>query len=356
MVTVSLCMIVRNEEHVLARCLDSVKDAMDEIIIVDTGSEDRTKEIAGSYTEKIYDFVWADDFAAARNAAFSRAEMEYCMWVDADDIMSGDALEQLIRWKTETDGTADVVMMKYVAGVDEEGNETFCYYRERLLKRACGFRWKGRVHEAIEPTGTVEYQNICVEHRSRKKKYGDRNLRIYEKMKEEGEIFSTRDLFYYARELYYHRRYEEAVGCFLFFLKREDAFSENLVEACRYMAGALAELGKGKEALGFLYQGLSYRVPGGELCCDIGRYFMDCQMWEQAAFWYEAALHSRKKERAGGFVEEEAYGYVPAVQLCVCYSRMGEQKKAYECHKLSGQYKPYGKEYLKNEEYFRNME
>ena len=65
MISISLCMIVRDEEKVLGRCLDSVRELADEIIIVDTGSRDRTKEIAGKYTDKIYDFRWEDDFSAA---------------------------------------------------------------------------------------------------------------------------------------------------------------------------------------------------------------------------------------------------------------------------------------------------
>ena len=66
MITISLCMIVKNEEAILARCLDSVADLMDEIIIVDTGSDDRTKEIARRYTDQVSDYVWEDDFADAR--------------------------------------------------------------------------------------------------------------------------------------------------------------------------------------------------------------------------------------------------------------------------------------------------
>ena len=65
MYSVSLCMIVKNEEAVIGRCLESVQGMVDEIIIVDTGSEDRTKEIVERYTDKIYDFSWRDDFAAA---------------------------------------------------------------------------------------------------------------------------------------------------------------------------------------------------------------------------------------------------------------------------------------------------
>ena len=87
MVSVSLCMIVKNEEDVLERCLESAADLVDEIIIVDTGSTDRTKEIAARFTDQIYDFPWCDDFAAARNESFSHASMDYCMWLDADDVL-----------------------------------------------------------------------------------------------------------------------------------------------------------------------------------------------------------------------------------------------------------------------------
>lgn len=86
MATISLCMIVKNEEKVLARCLDSVKPAVDEIVILDTGSTDATKDVAARYTDRIYDFPWVDDFSAARNASFAKASMTFTMWLDADDV------------------------------------------------------------------------------------------------------------------------------------------------------------------------------------------------------------------------------------------------------------------------------
>ena len=67
MVTISLCMIVKNEEAVLRRCLDSLADIADEIIIADTGSTDHTKDIALEYTCNVYDYKWTGDFASARN-------------------------------------------------------------------------------------------------------------------------------------------------------------------------------------------------------------------------------------------------------------------------------------------------
>ena len=72
MISISLCMIVKNEEDVLERCLESVKLIADEIIIVDTGSTDKTKEIACKFTNKLYNFEWIDDFAAAKSYIHSK--------------------------------------------------------------------------------------------------------------------------------------------------------------------------------------------------------------------------------------------------------------------------------------------
>ena len=87
MATISLCMIVKNEEAVLGRCLDSAAGLVDEIVVVDTGSTDATREIATRYADRVCEFAWIDDFAAARNFAFAQASMEYCMWLDADDVI-----------------------------------------------------------------------------------------------------------------------------------------------------------------------------------------------------------------------------------------------------------------------------
>lgn len=352
MVTISLCMIVKDEEAVLGRCLDSVRDAADEIVIVDTGSRDRTKEIAQAYTDKIYDFPWQEDFAAARNFSFSVAVMDYCMWLDADDILRHCERDKLLAWKREADKSVDAVMLKYVAAVDEEGRPTFSYYRERLLKRSRGFRFEGCVHEAVTVFGKIEYLDISVEHHKEKAGDSDRNLRIYQSMKDKGAKFGPRDVFYFARELYYHMRYVEAVDKFREFLNFREAFVENQVEACRMAAYCCYKLGQEKEALDFLLQGLCYRVPAGELCCDLGKHFADRRQWEQAAFWYEAALRTPKKEQAGGFMSEECYGYLPCVQLSVCYYRLGDFDRARNYHEAAGKWKPYGKEYLQNRAYF----
>ena len=93
--SVSLTMIVRDEEENLARCLGSVRGLFDEIVVVDTGSVDRTKEIAREFGARVFDFVWIDDFAAARNEALAHATGDYAFWLDADDVVEPDEKEKL---------------------------------------------------------------------------------------------------------------------------------------------------------------------------------------------------------------------------------------------------------------------
>ena len=92
-------------------------------------------------------------------------------------------------------------------------------------------------------------------------------------------------------------------------------------------------------ALEFLYRGLTYRTPSGELCCDIGKHFFDRKKWEQAVFWYRNALQVSENAKTGGFVEKECYGYIPCIQLSVCWYYLGDIEKAFQYHCQAGTYK-----------------
>ena len=120
---VSLCMIVKNEEEVLSRCLDSVKAFTDEIVIVDTGSTDGTRKIAADYTDRVFSFTWIDDFAAARNYAFSQATGDYLLWLDADDFVSPDNAKKFLALRERlADEQPDMVFLPYDTAFDANGN------------------------------------------------------------------------------------------------------------------------------------------------------------------------------------------------------------------------------------------
>ena len=235
MITISLCMIVRDEEAVLGRCLDSVAPYVDEIVVVDTGSSDRTKEIARQYGANVYDFEWIDDFAAARNFAFSRATMDYILWLDADDYLKPEDGGRLADLKRTLDPAYNAVTMPYILSTDESGKPSFSLRRHRLVRRSCRFRWIGAVHEYLEVRGPVFHSDVCVTH-AKEKPYTDRNLRIYRARQSRGEAFSPRDLYYFANELRDHGLYEEACDYYERFLHTGRGWVEDNIQACLKLA------------------------------------------------------------------------------------------------------------------------
>lgn len=232
---ISLCIIARNEESVLGRCLDSVADLVDEIILVDTGSTDRTKAAAAEYAAKIYDFPWCDDFSAARNFAVSQAVGDYWMWLDADDVIEGENHEKLRRILEHPD--ADVVFLPYWLSFDESGAPQMVSQRERIFRRSGGYQFTGAVHEAVVPHGRLRYGDAAVSHRKLRPGDPDRNLHIYQQKLRRGESFSPREQYYYARELCDHGAYRAALPVLERFLEEGSGWAPDCIGACLLCAG-----------------------------------------------------------------------------------------------------------------------
>ncbi len=351
MATLSLCMIVRDEEAVLGRCLDCIAEIADEIIIVDTGSQDCTKQIARKYTDQIYDFPWNDNFSDARNFSFSKASCDYLMWLDADDVLDSENQQKLSELKQNL--SADAVMMPYHVAFDAENRPTYTYYRERILKRARHFRWEGAVHEAIAVSGTVLYADIAVQHRKLLVHDPDRNLRIFEKLLAQNIPLCTREKFYFANELYYHQQYHRAVKFYLDFLSQPDGWRENQIDACQKLANCYLSLHQEDNALSWLFHSFLYDQPRAEICCDIGKIQMLRQNWEDAVFWYETALHAPFPDEAGGFSVPDCHDYIPCLQLCVCYDKLRNFSRAKAYNDRAGRIKPKDAAFLFNQKYFR---
>ena len=352
----SLCMIVRDEEAVLARCLDSVAGVFDEIVILDTGSRDRTREIAARYTSRVFDFVWEDDFAAARNASFARAEMEYCMWLDADDYLLPDDRAALLRLKEELPAGTDVVMLRTQTGLDGAGRPACSYYRERLIRNLRRPLWRGFVHEAVAPFGQVLYRDIAITHQKAGPGDPGRNLRIYEQKRRQGEAFDARAEFYYGRELFDHRQYARAAQQLERALARPDLWRENAIDACRLLAECRRALGEEDAVLPALCRSFRYDRPRAEICCEIGRFLMERGGCAAAAYWYEQALSTPRDDQNGGFVLPDCYGYLPAIQLCVCCDRLGDRAAARRYNDLAGRFWPDSPAYRYNLAYFAGTE
>ncbi|WP_050613737.1 tetratricopeptide repeat-containing glycosyltransferase family 2 protein [Bacillus testis] len=357
MISVSLCMIVKNEEAVLARCLDSVKDLVDEIIIVDTGSTDETKRIAQNYTDNIYDFVWVDSFAEARNFAFSKATKEYTLWLDADDVILKEDQEKIKRLKETLDTSYDSVQMVYVLATDENGIPVSSLSRNRLVKTARQYKWIGAVHEFLDVSGPIFHSDICITHRSAKTTKSDRNLRIYEKQLKDGHEFSPRDLYYFGNECMDHGLFERAVENYRSFLDTKRGWVEDCIRACDQAAEALLQLGRKKEAEAYILESFTYDLPRASLCFKFGYLRLQEKKYEQAIYWYKQAAESdpERVKATGAFINYAYYTWLPHLQLCVCYDAIGKIEQAYYHNEIARLYQPNNASILNNKQYLENV-
>ena len=140
----SVCLIVRNEEQFLGRCLDSVRGLANQIVVVDTGSTDRTVEIARAHGAQVHSFTWCDDFSAARNVALEHANGDWVLALDADEEMPPDQHDAL-RKHLLAEAVISWRLPIRDAGREEEGQS----YVPRLFRNAPGLYYTGRIHEQV---------------------------------------------------------------------------------------------------------------------------------------------------------------------------------------------------------------
>ncbi|GEM_PF-727315 len=140
----TVCLITKNEEQFIGQCLDSVKSVADQIVVMDTGSSDRTVEIAKGRGAGIHHFEWCDDFSAARNAALEHATGDWVLVLDADEVLSPDSISELKK-SLKTKNAIGWRLPIIDDGREAEG----CNYVARLFRNAPGLFYVCRVHEQV---------------------------------------------------------------------------------------------------------------------------------------------------------------------------------------------------------------
>jgi glycosyltransferase involved in cell wall biosynthesis len=339
LISVSLCMIVKDEEASIGRCLESVHDLVDEINIVDTGSTDRTKEIVSRYTDRIFDFAWIRDFAAARNFSFAQATREYIFWLDADDYLQEKDREAFRKLKETLDPRFDAVVMDYVVSRDPYGRAQLITRRNRLVKRANGFQWKYPIHEILVVQGEIFLSSVEVTHEPLKTKEKKRNLSILEEDIARNGL-TRRSHYYFANELMDNGRLEEAADCFASFLEGEVENFEDHIAACGNLAHLYHARGDDARELHYLFKTFEYDVPRADYCCRIALWFELHGKYRQAIFWYELALKQELPNDYFGLMNKICWTWAPHVQLAICYAKLGQLEKAYEHNEKALGYMP----------------
>jgi tetratricopeptide (TPR) repeat protein len=162
----SVCLITKNEERFLGQCLESVRELASQIVVVDTGSTDSTRDIATRHGAEVHAFDWCEDFSAARNAALERATGDWVLFLDADEELLPDQRKKLLMLLEDRSAIAFRLPM-----IDEGHEEEGVSYVPRLFRNAPGLFHVGRVHEQVFSSVEVRRQEWGLEN-----KFGDATL------------------------------------------------------------------------------------------------------------------------------------------------------------------------------------
>jgi len=341
MPTISLCMIVKNEEDIIQRCLDSVQEVCDEIIIVDTGSVDATFEKLKKYPQiKLHHFEWVYDFGAARRESFKHATKELILWLDADDIIYPKDLEILKQIKnTPLDQLPDCLLSKYQYSHDDHGNVILSHYRERILKRSTNPTWKYKIHECVPLTQFKTTDRTPFEvHHFRTEDTSERNLTILKRCIHDPEENCARYEFYYGKECADRGKNKQAKHYLQKYLKHWDYY-EDAYFATYKLAMLYFDENK-EETLKLCFDALKLDQRRAEVFCLLGLLYISEKRWDFARFWYETALLMPQPDSTLGFFDLDYYNFIPHSQLTFVYANIGDNKKAFEHVKKALKYRP----------------
>ena len=320
MVTISLVMIVKNEEKILRRCLDCVKNLVDEIIIVDTGSTDGTREIAKEYTDKIYDFKWVDDFAAARNFAFSKASMDYIYSCDADEVIDDANRMRFMSLKSALVPEVEIVQMHYVEKSGSSVLNAKSEYRPKLYKRLRNFTWIEPIHETVRIDPVVFDSDVEIFHMP-ETLHSKRDFSIFEKTYNKDKYLSDNLINMYAKELLKcgdKSDFENASKIFESILINQKVNEEQLCKLSCILAKASRLMGNDSSFLKYTTKVL-VSSPCSEICLELGEYFLEHDDNEEAIVWFYNAAYETEP-----VLDIMSQGKAPRLGLAQCYANIAE--------------------------------
>lgn len=324
MITISACLIVKNEEAVLERGLKSLQGIYDELIIVDTGSTDRTKEIAANYTDKIYDYVWQDDFAAARNYLFSKAGMEYIYVADADEVLQPEEREKFLKLKQVLLPEIEIVQMQYANQLAY--NTTYNYdveYRPKLYKRLRSFVWKDAVHESVSLEPVIYDSDIVVSH-CPMEAHGARDFRIFQKVIQREGNLSKKLRMMYARELFIAGQENDFLEAYPYFQKRmeEASMKEELCQIYPVLMHCARVQKDCMAMLTYSTKALAGEAAGSECCYELGEFYYQAGLYQEATIWFYNAAFECESELYLKYQRE-----YPLQRLADCYEKLGMEQE-----------------------------
>lgn len=302
--SISAVLIVRNEAPRLRACIESIRAHVDQIVIVDTGSDDGTDELAEELADVFGRFTWTDNFADARNHANSLATCDWTIWVDGDDVIRG--AEHLRGHAARVDAlrgdSPAMLLMPYEYQRDDQGNVVTLQRRERMYRPREAFKWAEPVHEVLTPIApgcqTHHADDVVFEHhREDKAAAPGRNLEILRRHYDAG-YQSTRSLYYLGLEYGHIGDTGQAIAFLRRYVGQSQWDDEHALAACA-ISRHYCTLGDYREALSWAWEGMTAREGWFEPLYAAGRAFyflaqrggpMERRDWERSAYYLDLAV------------------------------------------------------------------
>ena len=292
---ISLCVIAKNEEQNIRRCLDSVKKAVDEIIVVDTGSTDDTASIALACGAKVYHFPWNGNFSDARNASLDHAGGDWVLYLDADEELAGEESRGGLR-RAVKDDSVEGYFLKIINYLGAEGHiESHQDVVFRLFRNRREYRFQGAIHEQVAEA--IKEKNVSAVFRLAEgvliNHYGyldssvdsrdkiNRNLGIIAKEMER-EPGSRELRFYCGVELYRAGRYIEAARELSVAAEGIDVDTIYLPKLVRYIIMAYQAAGEPEKALRTALGSMDFFPYYADLYYYAGRMYMELKNYVSA--------------------------------------------------------------------------
>jgi glycosyltransferase involved in cell wall biosynthesis len=338
---ISICIIVKNDEENLRRCLEHLKLYPYEIVVVDTGSIDQTIAVAHEYTDKVYDFTWCNDFSAARNYAIGKASNQYILMIDSDEFVENldqDELEALIRKFPDQVGR----IHRFNIFTRNETEFTGHEYVNRLFDKE-RFEYAGKIHEQIVLKNDKNYRTyplpIDVYHNGyngsfdQRKQKAERNIKLLLDMQQENPEDSY-ILYQLGKSYYFQEDYHRAVDFFSKALEYDlDPRLEYVIDMVESYGYALINAGHRSEALGLesVYQEF-------ESSADFV-YMMGFVYMENALF-NEAIREYLKATKYAECKVEGVNSYLAFYNIGVIYECLGKTQEALGFYEKCKGYQP----------------
>lgn len=325
---------MKNEESNIPQLIKSVEGCFDEIIFTDTGSTDKSVEIAQSLGIRVEHFKWCDDFAAARNYSFSHAKTDFVMWLDLDDVLVNP--EGFKNFRDDAMGLGDYWIANYHYTSDKIGKPLCTFARERVFRVSKGSIWKYFVHEGVMPIQPIQMQFSPVWAVKHMRTDADmakdkaRNLQIFER---HGKDLDARMTYYYGKELFEQGKPVDAIIQLGKSLSKEnDLQLHDRILAMQYLCYAYIQTNQLEQAIGIANTGLMLAPNRAEFYSLMGDCYIRQNRMIDAIPNYAAAKSCVMQGGPGFgsalFHTEDAYTTVPRVNLSKIYAQMGDLDKA----------------------------